>query len=445
MNKVVITLSLVSRRLALTDSRRSQQPAESPEGSQQHTSLPEGFSPWEGSAMAVKQGTHWSSALIWLSVVLFGGAVLWMFTARMDQTITVRGKLEPASSVEEVDVPAAGVVSRVLVKEGQQVKAGTPLIAIEAKGLNSRRDAVLTTIEILEAQNRSLQRIISNQGNDASVLPSPILPEGIEPALRAKLTTAVEQTQQVRAKLLQIDARLRSKEETLKLAQKIEADLYPLYKNGGYSRIQYLNQRNNVQEQKAEVASLREERISTLGSVSGQINANNRELEALKSELVKLREDLSYRVIKAPVSGKIFDLKASPSAVLSADQVVLKIVPKSSLVAKVNITNADIGFVRQGLPVTVGVDSFPAGEFGYIKGTLESIGSDALPPDPKDPYYRFPATVSLQQQEVESGGKRLNLQSGMSVSANIKLRSRPVVNIISDMFTKQLEGVKRFR
>ena len=95
--------------------------------------------------------------------------------------------------------------------------------------------------------------------------------------------------------------------------------------------------------------------------------------------------------------------------------------------------------------MTVGVDSFPAGEFGYINGTLTSIGSDALPPDQANPYYRFPATVSLKQQIVEAGGQSLNLQSGMSVSANIRLRSRPVINIISDMFTKQLEGVKRFR
>ena len=91
------------------------------------------------------------------------------------------------------------------------------------------------------------------------------------------------------------------------------------------------------------------------------------------------------------------------------------------------------------------VDSFPAGEFGYIKGTLTSVGSDALPPDQDNRMARFPAVVSLQQQQVELGNRRLNLQSGMSVSANIKLRSRPVITLISDMFTKQLEGVKRFR
>ena len=396
--------------------------------------------------MAVRQGTHWSSSLIWLSVAIFGGSLLWAFTARMDQTITVRGRLEPSGSVSEVQAQAAGVVNQVFVKDGQEVAAGTPLVSIQAMALKGRRMAVDTTIQILASQNRSLQNIF-NTGADTSSEPlPPDLSSAVgDPLLQRKLLTAVQETQQTRAKLIQIDARLRSRQETLKLSQRIEADLFPLYKNGGYSRIQYLNQRNDVQEKKSEIASLREERVSTLAAVAGQMNANNRELEALRSELIKLNEDISYRVIKAPVAGKVFDLKVSPSAVVNADKTVLKLVPDSRLVAKINITNADIGFVRTGLPVTVGVDSFPAGEFGYIQGTLTSIGSDALPPDQKDPYYRFPATVSLKQQKAESGATKLNLQSGMSVSANIRLRSRPIIHVLSDMFTKQLEGVKRFR
>ena len=233
--------------------------------------------------------------------------------------------------------------------------------------------------------------------------------------------------------------------KTLELTESIADNLRPLYENGGFARVQYLQQLNAVQEQRAELAMLREERSSTLGGVAGQINGNNRELERLNAELIQLSEQLSYRLIKAPIDGKVFDIQATPSALVPADQVVMKIVPESRLVAKVNIGNRDIGFVKTGLPVSVGVDSFAPGEFGYIQGKLTSIGSDALPPNQENPYYRFPATVELKQQTVESGGKRLNLQSGMSVSANIRLRSRPVINIISDMFTKQLEGVKRFR
>ena len=54
-------------------------------------------------------------------------------------------------------------------------------------------------------------------------------------------------------------------------------------------------------------------------------------------------------------------------------------------------------------------------------------------------------TISLKQQRVQSGDQELNLQSGMGVTANIKLRSRPAITIVTDLFTKQFEGLKTFR
>ena len=161
--------------------------------------------------------------------------------------------------------------------------------------------------------------------------------------------------------------------------------------------------------------------------------------------MVGLKETISYRTVRAPIDGKVFDAQVSPQTVVNGDQTVLKLVPAARLQAKVEISDADIGFVKVGLPVNVSVDSFPSGEFGYIQGSLTKLGSDALPPDARSPQYRFPATVSLKQQSVVSGDQMLNLQSGMGVSANIKLRSRPVITIVSDLFTKQMDGVKRFR
>ena len=119
--------------------------------------------------------------------------------------------------------------------------------------------------------------------------------------------------------------------------------------------------------------------------------------------------------------------------------------PANRLQAKVEISDGDIGFVKVGLPVNVSVDSFPSGEFGYIKGTLIKLGSDALPPDQRSPNTDFLPRSLLKEQSVVAGDQQLNLQSGMGISANIKLRSRPVITIVSDLFTKQMDGVKRFR
>ncbi len=407
--------------------------------------LPADLQPWEGSSSAVEQGKHWSSTLIWISAGIFGSAVVWGFSAKVDQTISVRGKLEPSGSVREVDSPATGVVNQVLVKEGETVKAGQPLIEVEAEGVRSRREAVLTTVALLEAQNTVLRDLLSSGGSTANLNAPLQVPANLDPALQAKVMAALQQTEQIKARLKQIDVKLASRQKTLALSQRIERDLRPLYQKGGFSRVQYLEQLNKIQEQTSELASLREERESVLGTAAGQLNQNNRELATLKAELSQLRETLSYRTIKAPISGTVFNLKASRASVVGTDQVLLKLVPSNALQAKVEISNADIGFIRPGLPVTVGVDSFPAGEFGYIQGTLTSLGSDALPPDAENRMARFPAIVELKQQRVESGGRLLNLQSGMSVTANIKLRSRPVITLISDMFTKQLDGVKRFR
>ena len=407
--------------------------------------LPPQMKDWEGSSAYVEQGRHWSSALIWLCTVLFGGTLLWAFTARIDQTVTVRGRLEPSGSVRDVESPSAGVVSKVFVKDGQQVKEGQSLFDVEAEGLASRRQALEMTLSLFEIQSQTLKEILRSGGDPGRFQPLSEIPQVDDPQLDQQLRTARQQSQQYRSLLEQLSTRLESRRESLKLQETITSDLATLYEQGGMARNQFFVQRNRVQEAKAEVATLEEERSKVIGQLAAQLNQIDRQMIQIKAEIVGLRETIRYRTVRAPISGKVFDTRISPQTVINADQTVLKLVPANRLQAQVEISDRDIGFVRVGLPVSVSVDSFPSGEFGYIQGTLTKLGSDALPPDQRSQSYRFPAMIKLKEQSVLSGEQKLNLQSGMGVSANIKLRSRPVITIISDMFTKQLDGVKRFR
>lgn len=408
-------------------------------------SLPPKLQIWEGSSAYLEQGRHWSSALIWLCSVLFGGTIVWAFTAKIDQTVTVSGRLEPSGSVREVDSPSGGVVSKVFVKEGDIVQKGEPLFDVESKGLASRRRALESTLSLYELESQALKSILNSGGDPSRFEPLPSIPVVEDSLLNAQLATARQQSQQFRSQLEQLASRLASRRETLRLTERIAADYKPLFDAGGMARTQYLTQLNRVQEMRAEVATLKEESSRVIGAVAGQLAQIDRQMIRMRSELVGLKEIISYRTVRAPIDGKVFDAKVSPQAVVNGDQTVLKLVPADRLQAKVEISDSDIGFVKVGMPVNVSVDSFPSGEFGYISGVLSKLGSDVLPPDQRSPQYRFPATVSLKEQSVEFGDQQLNLQSGMGISANIKLRSRPVITIISDLFTKQLDGVKRFR
>lgn len=408
-------------------------------------SPPSGSRSWQGSSAVVQQGRHWSSAMVWITSGLFTAVFVWAFTAKVDQTISVRGRLQPTGSVQEVDSPSTGVVKKVFVSEGQLVQAGEPLLDVEAKGLASRREAIEQSQQILRLQARTLEAVIRSNGDITKMPPLPPIPQVADPELANKLATARNQTLQIRAQLQQIDTRLASRNESLRLKQRIADDVKPLFESGAMARNAYLSQLNEVQELRADIATLQEEKVRVIGAASTQLNEVNREIINLRSELVGLKETISYRTILAPIAGRVFDTQVGPFSVVGTDQVLLKIVPENSLEANVEISNSDVGFVKVGMPASVSVDSFPSGEFGYIKGTLSSIGSDALKPDQTAQQYQFPGVITLEQQSVQSGDQELNLQSGMGVTANIKLRSRPAISLVTDLFTKQFEGLKTFR
>ena len=172
----------------------------------------------------------------------------------------------------------------------------------------------------------------------------------------------------------------------------------------------------------------------------------DRKVADLNTQISQAKMNLKYQDIVAPVGGTIFELKAStPGFVATSSEPVLKIVPNNNLNAKVFISNKDIGFVKPGMTVDVRIDSFPFSEFGDVKGKIISIGSDALPADQTHQYERFPAIIQLKTQNITIKGKPVTLQSGMSLSANVKTRDRTVMSIFTDLVYKQGDSLKTIR
>ena len=187
-----------------------------------------------------------------------------------------------------------------------------------------------------------------------------------------------------------------------------------------------------------------------LASIDTQLNKaivdNDAQISELKNKLSQTMVTLKYQELRAPVDGVVFDMKAKGTGfVATTSEPIVQIVPGNGLVAEVYVTNADVGFVRKGMIVDVRVDSFPFSEFGDIKGEVLQIGSDALPPDPEHNFYRFPIKIKLDKQYIETAGQQIQVQSGMSVSANIKIRTRTVMTIITDQFTRKVDSFQNVR
>jgi len=300
--------------------------------------------------------------------------------------------------------------------------------------------------------------------------------------LNAQISINLLEVEQLSRQLDQVQGQLINAVQALEVEQEIFERIDPLVEQGAIAELQGLRQEQEVRNRQTEVNSLREEeqrlllaidqaraelgrtsivsneelldRIAAndnqIASIDSQLTKviveNEKRLEEIDGQISQLEYALENQELRAPLAGQVFNLQANqPGYVANATEPILEIVPDDTLVARVFITNKDIGFVRQQfnqedeLKVDVRIDSFPFSEFGDVEGTVVHIGSDALPPDQINPNYRFPTEIELESQTL---GDSLTLQSGMSVTANIKLRKRRVITILSDLFVRKIDSLR---
>jgi HlyD family secretion protein len=347
-----------------------------------------------------------------------------------------------------------------------------------------RELASLTKSRVVLAAENQLYRAQLN-GAPKGVRLSPEQQERLQShqaELNTRVITAQLSVEQLIKKLNQTQSELATTKNKLVVNQEILQNIESLAKVGGISRIQYLKQQQEVQTNLGETDQLSQEQkrlklaiseaeqkvqntlalsrkdlllqmanndkdIAEIDSqLTKAIVENNKRIAEIDSQISQAKLTLQYQDLRAPVSGTVFDLQAhTPGFVANSSASILKIVPNETLTAKVFITNRDIGFIKEGMKVDVRIDSFPFSEFGDLKGQLVWIGADALPPDQIHSFYRFPAKIRLEQQSLLINGRKVPLQSGMSVSANIKVRQRNVMSIFTDVFTQKIENLKFVR
>ncbi len=217
------------------------------------------------------------------------------------------------------------------------------------------------------------------------------------------------------------------------------------------SRLQEERQNAKAKFQK-EIHSRIAENQKKIDEVEAQLSRsrldNKQQLAQIQSRLARAEQDLEYTEIRSPADGYVFNLQPTDEYVVGSGETVVEIVPTDKLVASVEISNQDIGFVEEGMKVDLKVASFPHTEFGVIEGELTEIGKNALPPDREKgrQKYMFPAKVTLEKQNFPIDEERsIPLQSGMAVSAQIKVRERTVLSILTNAFLRKTSSFENVR
>ncbi len=408
----------------------------------------------EGSEVwsAISPSQKWSSRIVWTLVSVTAFGIVYSSFAVIDETVQTTGKIEPKGKTIDVKVPLGGVIKEILVNEGQLVDLNQVLLKLDTTAVNAnlkalervksqiKADILLSKIQLGEEEN--IEQLTSNQKLKLISL---------RDEYNSRINASVSSVNQIKFQKESMIENIKSQEEVLEIRKNILIKLKSLSEIGGLSRIKFLKEQQEVIQLQGRLASARadlnkissslneaENRLqntiaSTKIDFTTKIEENVKQVAQLENQISESKLTLSYQNIKSPVDGLVFDLQAeAPGYVVNSNLPILKIVPVDGIVGRVFLSNKDIAFIKLGQNVKVRVDAYPYNEFGELEGEIESIGSDVLEPDEAYPFYRFPVTVKLNKPFIEHKGKKLPLMTGMSLSANVVLRGRPLISIFTE-------------
>ena len=405
-----------------------------------------------------RQGMGWSRAVVWFMIGGTGIGMVIGFVGRVDETIQVRGVIEGSDGSDKVVSTLTKRVGNVFVKNGEYVEKGEVLLTLENREeVAQARDAR----DIVAMKERRLAVLKLRNGNSlredeglASVRPQlQEEAERINNQDKIKIASAQLDLTQAELSARQTEQTLAAKSKELELNRSLLRRYSGLLANGAVAEVQVLEQGNKVRQLESAVASTQEElsKNRARAAVQRMITSSTKERldldsERLESQTVEekaqalnrlsdLRSRVDLTIIRASMSGKISGLSKQPGQLVAAGEEVVSVIPDDRDVAKLVVPDMNVGFLSPGMEVQLRLDAYSYSEFGSIKGRLVDVGPSLLPPDknsPRAPY--FPAKVKLQSQSIKISGKQIPLRSGMGVTALIKVRDKPMITLLTDMF-----------
>jgi len=410
-----------------------------------------------------------SRIVLYIALALFAVMLLWAFFGRLDIIAVAQGKLIPGTYVKIVQPADSGVVREILIKDGQEVKAGQVLMRMDTQVSDADSATVDNDLHLRQLQLRRIQAEMNGAAFTPAKGDPPAMFRQVDSQFRANREAYRNQIENERATLakaeqdlkgaIEMESRLK---QTVPIYRETEAAHQNLAKDGFISKLAMLDKtreriekEQELKAQSYQVASLKasidqsHKRLAQITSTYRQQLQNERsdaDTQRLRLEQEASKQAYKHALLelKAPHDGVVKDLATHTSGtVVSPGTILMTLVPHDDPVkAEVWVTNEDAGWVELDQSVKLKLAAFPFNKYGMVKGRVEYVSPDAaeLPDtrerDRKDtrehvmPPSGFRTLVTLESPYIEAAGKRYRLSAGMTVTAEVNLGSRTVMEYL---------------
>ena len=405
-------------------------------------------------------------------------AVVWATVGQIDIVATAQGRVIPDAGIKLVQPIETATVRAIHVREGQSVRAGEPLIDLDATVAvadRTRLQGELADARLQAARGRALLAALdSGKAPALGTVQSPGAPLSEARKTEAQqMLNSLHQEYLARqsrldAELSRIDAEMQSTQEavrkyemTLPMAERRAQDFKDLVDENFVSRHGYLDREQVRIERTADLATLR--------SKLKEIEASRREAQHQKLELLtqtrrtqldavreasqraaSLEQELTkadthgrQMQLTAPVDGTVQQLAVRTiGGIVTPAQQLMVVVPRNdTLEVEAFIENKDIGFVRVGQQAEVKIETFQFTRYGTLHGEITSVSHDAINDEKRGLIYS--TRVRLARNSLNVDGVDVSLSPGMAVSVEAKIGHRRVIEYFLSPFQRATaEGLR---
>jgi membrane fusion protein, adhesin transport system len=411
-------------------------------------------------------GHHLMALLLLFSSI---GFWVWAYWGTLDVVSLTQGEVIPSSQVKQVQHLEGGIIRVIMVKEGDLVKKGQPLVELASVSSGADVEEIHARFITLRLDLARLQAEAA--GKDSPDFAEDLLkdfPEKVERTMRyfnsrkqaqlenisgleENIIQQKQQVQEIRTRIRNNKKRLKLVDEQVNISDKLlarditnrfthldllkEANIISssIEEDGmGLLRAKAVMNESSSAMAKARFA-FKEEAQAKLSEIRGQVS----ELDARQR---KYADSLSRRIIYSPVDGVVKTLLVfTEGGVLQPGGTALEIVPgDDKLVIEARLPIQDIGYVRVGQMAKVSLSSGDAARFGKLEGNVVQISPDTLATEDGVPYYKV--RIETNDSRFKKGDLEYRLFPGMMVQAAIHTGSRTVFDYLFSPFISYMDS-----
>ena len=424
----------------------------------------------EADALISRQRTHRAQTLVRAAVVVVLLLVVWAALAHVDEVTRGDARVIPSRQLQVVQSLDGGIVSEILVREGEVVEAGQLLLRVEeTRATAGVRESAATGIT-LRARAARLRALAEGK----PFLPPPAADDEerrvIEEErriyasrvneLETQLSVVRQQIAQRQQEQVEAQAKRSAAQRALELAQQELAQTRPLLATGAVSQVDILRLERDITKsrgeseaaaaqieraraaigesqrkvQEAELGFRNEARVE-LAEATGKLNA-------LTENAVGLADKVAKSQIKSPLRGRVQRLLANTvGGVVQPGKDIVEIVPlDDTLVLEARVQPRDIAFIRPEQSATVKFSAYDFSIYGGLDAKVENISPDTIVDEKGNAFYL------VRVRTLKPGfNDKLPIIPGMTAEVDVLTGNKSVLSYLLKPVLKVRDGALRER